>query len=307
MPSTEPEIGEGSDLPPVQAQELIGAVSAAPLVASSMRLSSVVSTRASELSLGSEALVSPSSQVSGGSGLLARQLERARQLDTGGVKRPAESQADVQRSHVKPRGEGGSSKVSCAVRLFQEVMVDVENAHPLVRAFCEACLDRSDPSESQVLDHGTWNGRWELPSRSEWNVRQRLKLMWPTGSDENGSLAVQASRKEFRWSTMTDEQKVGFEKAAVEAWSVWTGNDAVEALSPQESDKTRARLKANNESCKISTPAMSSRTSTREWADRDLMAGREGQFAVVDARSQKGYSGKLLERRKVSTWANSAG
>ena len=258
-------VGDGADLPPLQAEELIGAVQPALMGASSVPMSSVASRRASELSLGSGVTGDLGSQAAGSAGLLSRQIERAQRLEGGGIKRPAEVQADEQGSRVKPRGEGGTSEVSCATRLFDvlemskeeilSVLADAENAHPLVRAFCEACVDRSDPSESQVLDHGTWSGRWHMPSQSEWKVREKLKLLWPTGNgDENESLAVQASRKEFRWSSMTDEQKVEFAKAAVEAWDVWAQNDAVEILSLQESERIRARLKAANESCKILTP-----------------------------------------------------
>ena len=258
-------VGDGADLPPLQAEELIGAVQPALMGASSVPMSSVASRRASELSLGSGVTGDLGSQAAGSAGLLSRQIERAQRLEGGGIKRPAEVQAEEQGSRVKPRGEGGTSEVSCATRLFDvlemskeeilSVLADAENAHPLVRAFCEACVDRSDPSESQVLDHGTWSGRWRMPSQSEWKVREKLKLLWPTGDgDENESLAVQASRKEFRWSSMTDEQKVEFAKAAVEAWDVWAQNDAVEILSLQESDRIRARLKAANESCKILTP-----------------------------------------------------
>ena len=39
---------------------------------------------------------------------------------------------------------------------------------------------------SRVDDHGSWDGRWPMPSRSEWLLHERLGIQWPKGQTELG-------------------------------------------------------------------------------------------------------------------------
>ena len=71
---------------------------------------------------------------------------------------------------------------------------------------------------------------------------------------ENDVMAVQANRKEFHWRSMSDAEKAEFKIAAEQAWSVWKENDAVEELSPEESQRVRERLKREGQQGKILTP-----------------------------------------------------
>ena len=133
------------------------------------------------------------------------------------------------------------------------------SVHPLVHIYHGACLDRMRPLESRVNDHGSWHGRWHLPSRSEWETRSGLGLSWPTGSDDvensHEACAVQAARKEYHWKSMNDEQKVKFREAAEQAWSVWADNEAVEVLDEKQSARIRQRLKDDKEvDFKVLTP-----------------------------------------------------
>ena len=66
--------------------------------------------------------------------------------------------------------------------------------HPLLKLYCEACVDRANPLDAQVHDHGTRDGRWGLPWRSEWKARKSLGLMWPRRRDANETLAAHAER-----------------------------------------------------------------------------------------------------------------
>ena len=130
-----------------------------------------------------------------------------------------------------------------------------DDLHPLRKAYLLAEQDKRDPLEAMVPDHGTWHGKWTLPSRSEWQARQNLGLDWPTGdSTEAEVLAVQANRKEFRWKTMSETEKEAFKEAARQAWAVWEENDAVEILTPEESSRVRRRLAGAHEGSKILTP-----------------------------------------------------
>ena len=54
---------------------------------------------------------------------------------------------------------------------------------------------------------------------------------------------------------MTEEQKEAFRPAAVQAWSAWADNDAVDILSEAESRKIRQRFKEDHEAdFKVLTP-----------------------------------------------------
>lgn len=79
-----------------------------------------------------------------------------------------------------------------------------------------------------------------MPSASEWGAQQKLGLMWPTGSpSEHEVQASQATRKEFCWRQMSEEEKAL--KLLNGAWAVW-GRDAIEALSPDESVLARKEI-----------------------------------------------------------------
>lgn len=77
-------------------------------------------------------------------------------------------------------------------------IVDTDDgmSHPLIKIQALAELDKLNPSDTKVVDHGSWDGRWPLPSRSEWQSKEALQSMWPTSSNE--VYAAQTARKEYR-------------------------------------------------------------------------------------------------------------
>lgn len=92
------------------------------------------------------------------------------------------------------------------------------------------------------------HGDWNMPSRSEWHARQKLGLTWPSGNDDyKEALAVQTARKEYRWSTLNEEQKAAFRVACEAGWKVWTSNDAVEMLADHEARRLRAEIRSKKE------------------------------------------------------------
>ena len=91
-----------------------------------------------------------------------------------------------------------------------------------------------NPHDAMVKDHGSWDGRWPLPTRLQWKVVGRLGLQWPCGKDDFEPLAVEAARKEWSWSRMNATKKDAFRQAALEGWSVWQDNGALEILSPEK-------------------------------------------------------------------------
>ena len=260
MPST-PAVVPGDDLPPLGPGEFLSAVQNSASLPSVVG-STLPSRRVSDVGGGSLGQGVPS--VS--SRLLGAQIDRARLMDAAaGVKRAAEVGTEELRAPddaVRERGHEGLVSEVChdVLALSKDQVIKSlgdPSLHPLVHVYNQACLDRSDPLSCRIDDHGSWDGRWCLPSRTEWHVRTRLGLAWPTGAQDqqdHETLAAQTAHKEFTWRQMTAEEKVEFRKAAAQAWDVWDENDAVEVLSPEESDRVRQRLRMNQEYGKILTP-----------------------------------------------------
>ena len=269
----------GRDLPPLQPHEFAGALQAAaaqipestiPSAASSRRTSAFAAEEGSAMAAPSGASLGSRKRASSGPplsrGLLDASIQKAQRLsDASGSKRPAEVPADALRA-----GEEPETPVPAAPdgRLFDANVVSKEDVlaslgdadvHPLVHLYHQACIDRQQPLECMVKDHGSWDGRWPMPSRSEWQLHQRLGMPWPKGKDEleageNETLAVQAARNEYFWKSMDESTRKAFSEAAADAWKVWDENSAVEKLSPEDSKKIRARLARDRELHKILTP-----------------------------------------------------
>ncbi|CAL1128158.1 unnamed protein product [Cladocopium goreaui] len=268
----------GDDLPPVAPQELAGALMPASAPVStvpSRRLSEATFERATTDGLSSglgdglrKRASSFASQLQG----VMEQARRQRLADPTGTKRAADTSLERLKAESseppvpqpdEPPVITATSSTEPAAEALQTTREDVLSSlgdpslHPLQHIYNAACEDRLNPTEVRVKDHGSWDGRWPLPSRTEWHAHQRLGLPWPCGHDdlvENDVMAVQANRKEFHWRSMSDAEKAEFKIAAEQAWSVWKENDAVEELSPEESQRVRERLKREGQQGKILTP-----------------------------------------------------
>lgn len=209
-------------------------------------------------------------------------IEQAKELDeeeaSGGQKRSAEVDVDTLRvadgeepaapsqlvvdptdppeAPVIPVSSGESEVVQDVLALDREEVIDLANSHedihPLQRLQAVAALDRLNPETHRVKDHGTWDGRWPLPSRSTWQSRMALGLKWPVGKHE--VLAVQTARKEYFWRNMTASQREAFKPAAEKGWSVWTDNQALEELSLEESQKVMNSLRTRGELHRVLRP-----------------------------------------------------
>ena len=268
----------GDDLPPVAPQELAGALMPASAPVStvpSRRMSEATFERATTDGLSSglgdglrKRASSFASQLQG----VMEQAQRQRLAEPAGTKRAADTSLERLKAESSeppdPQPDGppvitATSSNEPAAEALQTTREDVLSSlgdpslHPLQHIYNAACEDRLNPTEVRVKDHGSWDGRWPLPSRTEWHAHQRLGLPWPCGHDdlvENDVMAVQANRKEFHWRSMSDAEKAEFKIAAEQAWSVWKENDAVEELSPEESQRVRERLKREGQQGKILTP-----------------------------------------------------
>ena len=163
--------------------------------------------------------------------------------------------------------------------------------HPLRQIQAMAALDRLDPEGCDVKDHGSWKGQWQLPSRTQWERREALSLTWPLGQEDYEALSVQASRKEYPWSTMSSFQKEEFRKACDAGWSVWSENEAVEILSPHESKKVVEDLRKRGEGAKLLRPrwVFTDKNDGLRTESRDLPLRASSRLVVPGYQDESAY------------------
>ena len=86
----------------------------------------------------------------------------------------------------------------------------------------------ADPSKSKpVLDHGSWNGRWGLPSR-DLLLRDALAplgkslplLRFSKDCDAYLAQTGKGGRKELTWTRLSDADRKVFQDAAVKHWQI---------------------------------------------------------------------------------------
>ena len=193
-------------------------------------------------------------------------LVRAREVDDRGLKR----QASIPTGELEQQDQGGASQSSMPVEsqalvmmnetleLTREQLIEwsdgTSSQHPLVQIQALAAMDRLDPESAAVVDHGSWDGRWQLPTTTEWKVKEALGLTWPCGRADYEANAVQAARKEYRWHQLTPELKKQYALAAQDGWKVWADNGSVEVLDEETSRRVLHDLRARNEMAKVLTP-----------------------------------------------------
>ncbi|CAK9113846.1 Uncharacterized protein (Fragment) [Durusdinium trenchii] len=160
-----------SDLPPVHPREMVNALQSGT-EASVSRLPSHSGVMASRLTTPMTRQNTPmaapplfAGASSSSAGVLGAQIERARLLE----KRPAEmeteelrSLASSQAAFERPVGQPG-----CEPELHDTLVVSKEDVmsvleqgdkvHPLIKLYCEACVDRANPLDAQVHDHVKFN------------------------------------------------------------------------------------------------------------------------------------------------------
>ena len=235
-----PAVPEVSDLPPVRPEEVVASLRPEPEPGTSSVVTSALPSRRESVELGSI----PEEPMSRRdySSRLAGALERAREADRGGgQKRPA----DTAVSDLERNAEAGTDEV---------ILVD-ETPVPL----CPPGSPGLGPDGGEALAVGVVP---EHPLRSTWLAKRRVGGLWPKGSadfecfviGEHEVNVLLAARKEYKWGSMSAEQKELFRQAAMTGWEVWIENDAVEVLSPSEADEVKKRLRKDGEASKILQP-----------------------------------------------------
>ena len=125
-------------------------------------------------------------------------------------------------------------------------------------------------------------------------VSERLGIPWPKGQaelDEHETLAVQAARKQYFWSSMDDAAKKAFD-AAMKAWQIWPDNRAVEILSLEESEKIRNRLARDGENHKTLTPryVFTDKTEPRRTENHPLPLRARARIVVPGFKNLLAYT-----------------
>ena len=137
------------------------------------------------------------------------------------------------------------------------LVLQAEALHPLLRVQAQVELDRMNPSTyaEAERDHGTWDGRWNLPSRSQHELLKELGAPLPFGvPDEFHECSAALARKEYKWTQMGPRDRELWGQAAAKGWAAYLDNNAVQVLSLHESQAVRKRLAQAGELDKIMVP-----------------------------------------------------
>ena len=175
-------------------------------------------------------------------------------VTTALTKNVLQTKYDLLRKYVKVH-KNDPVLVDEQVSSYQDTLeADIRSGtmHPLKAIQQQVERDKQHPEIVNVVDHGSWSGRWPLPSRSSWQAHEVSCTLWPTGQHEVN--AAKTARREIKWREIPQQDKEAFRKAAETGWKVQTDNGAFEILSDAESQKIRARLKASGQLNKILTP-----------------------------------------------------
>ena len=243
---------------------------------------------------------------------LAAALDRARDADrASGSKRPADVPvADLEGETAD--GAGAEMIAETPVPLCppaspvvveddgEALVADAVPEHPLRKIQMQVEREHRRGAIPEVGDHGSWDGRWPLPSRSTWLAKGRIGGLWPKGFGDAENFVIAehevnvllAARKEYKWSTMNDIQKQLFREAAGTGWSVWIENDAVEVLSASEAAAVRRRLKRDNQMSKILQPRFvyTDKNDGQRTADRPMGIRASARLVVPGYQDISAYT-----------------
>lgn len=173
--------------------------------------------------------------------------------------------------------------------------------HPLVRAVRAAQQDLEKGLFFNE-DFGTWDGRWSLPSRGDYETMQESGSSWPTGGALPGHDVLQAgSHKEVQWSKLSEEDRDKFRTAAKDQWNKWLENEAVKVLSFEESKNVYKELERKNELSRVLKPrfVLTDKNAAHRTQDSPLPLLAAARIVVPGYRDIENLRGEL--RRDAPT------
>ena len=151
---------------------------------------------------------------------------------------------------------GAFEAMTLTMEQLSNLSLPTGQVHPLLRVQAQVEQDRlsSRVNLEEERDHGTWDGRWSLPSRSQLEAVQSLGVPLPSGLPEDHEVSAATARKEHQWGHMTAEERKLWHKAAEKGWQAYVDNEAVQVLNVKESAAIRKQLAARGELDRILVP-----------------------------------------------------
>ena len=97
--------------------------------------------------------------------------------------------APTEPAALQPSSTIGATPAFEALALTSEEIDQIaygsEQVHPLLQVRALAEHDRRFPFDFQEYDSGTWDGRWSLPSKREWQLRVDIGECFPVGNEHH--------------------------------------------------------------------------------------------------------------------------
>lgn len=177
-------------------------------------------------------------------------------MTTAVVQNVLRSKRDLLAKYAKDPANAQNSTDESYERVEDTFEEDFMNAkvHPLRFIKEKVEKDKMNPNFVDVVDHGSWSGKWPLPSRTSWLAHETSCTLWPTGSHEVSE--ANTARREIKWKNIPLNERQKYRKAAEAGWKVQTDNFAFQPLSEAESKRIKARLAANGQLNKILHPRL---------------------------------------------------
>ena len=117
----------------------------------------------------------------------------------------SEGASPVERESTRRRVEDPVPPLELGPATREVLAAEVDNnTHPLVRAVQWAREDVKSAHHFEH-DHGTWDGRWSLPSRAVVETMETLGMPWPSGGHQHEACTTAAHGKELKWSEMDEK------------------------------------------------------------------------------------------------------
>ena len=169
--------------------------------------------------------------------------------------------------------------------------------HPLLKIQAQVEIDRQTPWSTleEERDHGTWDGRWSLPSRSQWEAINDIGAMLPTGASDDREVFSATARKEYQWTKLSEERKKLWAAAADKGWRAYTENAAVEVLDAKQSAAVRRNLAQRGELDRILTPrfVLTDKADGARTASNPLPIEASARLVVPGFRDRANLDGEI--------------
>ena len=168
--------------------------------------------------------------------------------------------------------------------------------HPLLRAVQGAQRDL-EQGKIELEDHGSWDGRWSLLSRTIFEALETGNMTQPPGG----------GHKEIIWSRLSEEDRTKFREAAGEQWDKWMENGALKILSLDESRAVlQDDLERRGELARVLTPrfALTDKNSAHRTPTNQLPLKASARIVVPGFRDLENLRRQL--RRDAPTGSRQA-